>query len=120
MVDTEWFNKYSGSLHYLAATIVSSDKNLTITVSPSTLTTLVQLSMPVVAVWNSSKVLSFSLRKRDVFPTPNSPSKTTLYVGPLLGAAIILIFNFGFVALSRDNSKRIKVKGRRQLSLLSR
>ena len=61
---------------------------LTITVSPSTFTTLVQLSMPVVAVWYSSNVLSFSLRKREVFPTPSSPSKTTLYVGPRLGAAM--------------------------------
>lgn len=61
---------------------------LTMTVSPSTLTTLVQLSMPVVAVWYSSNVLSFSLRKSDVFPTPSSPSNTTLYVGPRVGAAI--------------------------------
>lgn len=61
---------------------------LTMTVSPSTLTILVQLSMPVVAVWYSSKVLSFNLRNSEVFPTPSSPSSTTLYVGPRVGAAM--------------------------------
>ena len=52
--------------------------------------TFVQLSIPVVAVWYSSKVLSFNRLNNDVFPTPSSPSKTTLYVGPL---PLYAIFN---------------------------
>ncbi len=63
--------------------------SLTIIVCPSHLTTFEQLSMPVVAVWYSSKELSFSLLNIDVFPTPSSPRRTTLYVGPRLGAAAI-------------------------------
>lgn len=66
----------------------------TIMFCPSILTTLVQLSMPVVAVWYSSNVLSFSRRKRDVFPTPSSPSNTTLYVGPRLVPRIAITSRF--------------------------
>lgn len=71
-----------------AATIVHAAhaQELTTTSSPSTVIYFEQESIPEVAGCCWSNVLSLMRRNRDVFPTPNSPKRTTRYVAPRASA----------------------------------